>query len=765
MPGDPYDVIILGAGISGLAAAKVLQKEGLTVLLLEARDRHGGRIHTVRRDSAYENGSPLIIDLGANYLHGCVPSQETQPLFTLASRIGVKTTVSPGDVLGPHRGWECPEVAIWRNHKTGTEIQLKNITEMSQLMDRCLVRILRENIQYSPKKASDLLSRLKKALSANLSLLHKHGKRASPTLTDLEEGIFNSLIARYIAYVNPSHRLSSNINLGKHFIQDAQASLDENPDYPSEESKEIYLDWLHRKRYLLCTEPPQVEVARKVNHSWEDRLVLSGFNTITDFLAEGLEINYNRIVKRVDWSVFSKTPSPNKRIPKKSPQNAFISIECKNSNSGSESYETYYCRYCIVTLPVGVLKGLHRQSSVRFVPDLSPEKRQAIANLGIPRIGAETHNKIVLIFDSKDVFWDANWPQLECPDPRLHILNLHYYGQKGVLVSHVWAGSGFKLFGSSDEDVVHELMCILAGMYPSACSGVNLSGAKQSRGSLLPQPKHYYVTRWSEDPFALGSYTEGELGSSDADRNNYASSLPSEEQPRLLFAGEATIDSNGAQQCSHGAFQSGVDRAVAILNAVHSDTGQKCMLTQARIVDYLMGLIPRGVSTHGMSRRSHRTQQLPTLKKLTRKRKSAPETSSSKNSTRSTSPASCSSPRSMSTEAAASESQPNGESSSSSHILQPSEDLEESHFQLEINAVIKPTSQQYTCHCEPAGLLHSTAKISSDHHSCCHKISSPLSWPTMSIFSAKPSFGASAFPGIHNKPAILDEKNSPQTIL
>lgn len=41
-------VIVVGAGISGLRAASVLQRHGLEVVVLEGRDRIGGRICTTR---------------------------------------------------------------------------------------------------------------------------------------------------------------------------------------------------------------------------------------------------------------------------------------------------------------------------------------------------------------------------------------------------------------------------------------------------------------------------------------------------------------------------------------------------------------------------------------------------------------------------------------------------------------------------------------------------------------------------------------------
>lgn len=42
----PYDVVIVGAGIAGLACAQELLKQNFSVLILEGRNRVGGRIST-----------------------------------------------------------------------------------------------------------------------------------------------------------------------------------------------------------------------------------------------------------------------------------------------------------------------------------------------------------------------------------------------------------------------------------------------------------------------------------------------------------------------------------------------------------------------------------------------------------------------------------------------------------------------------------------------------------------------------------------------
>src|SRR3954469_5796448 len=63
-----WDVVIIGAGVSGLSAASELRKSGLSILVLEARDHVGGRAWT-----RHEPDLSAPIELGAEFIHGRAP--------------------------------------------------------------------------------------------------------------------------------------------------------------------------------------------------------------------------------------------------------------------------------------------------------------------------------------------------------------------------------------------------------------------------------------------------------------------------------------------------------------------------------------------------------------------------------------------------------------------------------------------------------------------------------------------------------------------
>ncbi|HEX3244168.1 MAG TPA: NAD(P)/FAD-dependent oxidoreductase [Chloroflexota bacterium] len=65
MPAARTDVIVIGAGLAGLAAALELTDHGKSCTVLEARDRVGGRVHTIR----YPFADGLHAEAGAEYIN------------------------------------------------------------------------------------------------------------------------------------------------------------------------------------------------------------------------------------------------------------------------------------------------------------------------------------------------------------------------------------------------------------------------------------------------------------------------------------------------------------------------------------------------------------------------------------------------------------------------------------------------------------------------------------------------------------------------
>ena len=76
---ERVDTVVVGAGVAGLTAARLLRDAGRTVVVLEARDRVGGRVHTDRTDGA--------TDLGASWIHGV----DGSPVAAAAAAFGMRT--------------------------------------------------------------------------------------------------------------------------------------------------------------------------------------------------------------------------------------------------------------------------------------------------------------------------------------------------------------------------------------------------------------------------------------------------------------------------------------------------------------------------------------------------------------------------------------------------------------------------------------------------------------------------------------------------
>ena len=91
--GEDHDVIVIGAGAAGLAAAYALCRTGHSVLVLEARDRIGGRIWT-----RMEPALAAPVELGAEFIHGASP--ETRDLLRSIGEAAIDTSGEHWSLIG-----------------------------------------------------------------------------------------------------------------------------------------------------------------------------------------------------------------------------------------------------------------------------------------------------------------------------------------------------------------------------------------------------------------------------------------------------------------------------------------------------------------------------------------------------------------------------------------------------------------------------------------------------------------------------------------
>eukprot|EP00742_Colponemidia_sp_Colp-10_P007272 GILJ01007818.1.p1 GENE.GILJ01007818.1~~GILJ01007818.1.p1 ORF type:complete len:1106 (+),score=173.52 GILJ01007818.1:69-3386(+) len=427
-------VLVLGAGMAGLAAANELHHLGFKVTVLEARDRIGGRINSITHESL---GEGVAVDVGAGWIHGI----EFNPLTDLCREAGLSLS-NTGEETRIH------DVD---GHPIAAEID----TQVEANFNDLLSQAGRWGAEQPPEKHISLS--LGRTLDQILS---------SRNLSDVEKRIYNWHFAN-LEYSTGTDL--ANLSL-LHWDQDDMNEF-------------------------------------SGNHC----LIKEGYAALVKHIGRHVTVNFGEDVQTVSYT------SEGVRVV-------------------TRKGHVFNADYCIVTLPLGVLK----RGDIQFSPPLPPWKQEAIQRLGMGVL-----NKVMLAFDRR--FWPTDIGYIgHASDIRGEFyifVDLEATTGKPILLALIAGSFALRLEHSTDEDIRKQAVETLRKIYGH---------------ESVPEPIYTHVTRWSKDPYARGSYSYIGAGSSGEDIDNLMWPV----QNRLFFAGEAT--NRKYPSTVHGAYLSGLREARSV---------------------------------------------------------------------------------------------------------------------------------------------------------------------------------------------------------
>lgn len=235
----------------------------------------------------------------------------------------------------------------------------------------------------------------------------------------------------------------------------------------------------------------------------EDQLFPGGFGQIVQHLATGLDIRTGTVVKA-------------------------IAQDGDGVRVITEAGDLL-ADHVVLTVPLGVLQA----GDIGLDPPLSPERQAAIQTLGMGLL-----NKCWLRFDRTAWPSDVDW--IEWIGPKDGIwsqwVSLAQAAQAPILLAFHAGDQAREMEKLSDAEMVAAAHEALKSMF----------------GPDFPAPKDAQISRWSQDPFAKGSYSFNATGTTPDTRPALAGT---DWDGRLVFAGEASHPDHWGT--AHGAVLSG----------------------------------------------------------------------------------------------------------------------------------------------------------------------------------------------------------------